>query len=300
MHASPEHDAIAAAVRRARAGAPPRSGNAIDMAAARAAFDVGLAFHGDASGVEVSSVELGGVPCERLDPPQPSGGHLLYLHGGAHTIGSPTSHRHLTTRLAAATGCTTWVTAHRLAPEHPCPAAVEDALAAYVALLVEADGPAAAAVAGDSAGGGLALSLLVAARNAGVAQPAMAALLSPWTDLTCASGAWTTNADDPALVPDDLRAQAAHYLGGRPGNDPVASPLFADLSGLAPIVIVAGGGELLLDDATVLASRLAAVGASPQLHIADGAMHAFVLFPGLPESVVALDLVTSRIRVATS
>ena len=182
--------------------------------------------------VAVTEVSPGGVPGVLLAPPGVrQDAALLYLHGGGYQLGSTVSHRELAARLARSTGVRALAVDYRLAPEHPFPAAVDDALAAYRWLL-EDQGLAAGSVvlAGDSAGGGLAAALLVAARDGGSALPAAAALLSPWLDLTGSGATMVTKADaDPILSAAVLDEMAAAYAGGVDRADPLVSPLFADL-----------------------------------------------------------------------
>jgi len=236
--------------------------------------------------LEIIPVDANGVPGEWIKPSKEEPGVLLYLHGGAYVAGSPRTHRNLTTRLAEATNH--WVLAidYRMAPEHPYPAAVEDAVAAYRFLLDGAASPSQIAVAGDSAGGGLTVGLLVALKDAGLPQPACAIPISPWADLEGAGDSWTTRKEaDPMIDPDDLRWKGSLYLGGADPKSPTAAPIHADLSGLCPLLIQVGDAEVLLDDSKTLATRATAAGVDVTLDIQDEMIHVWPLFAGMaPES----------------
>lgn len=227
--------------------------------------------------------EVGGVPGIWMDREAGAGGRvLLYLHGGGYTIGSPLAYRELATQLAKAAGSALFVPDYRLAPENPYPAAPEDAMAAYRGLLDLGYAPADIVVAGDSAGGGLTLSLLVAIRDAGLGLPARAVLFSPWLDLGFSGKSMSTKAAaDPSLDQPGLAAAAAWYLNGQSADTPGASPLFADLTGLPPLLIEVGEAEILLSDATRLADLAAEAGVEVTLHVWPGLPHVFGLFAAL-------------------
>ncbi len=221
--------------------------------------------------------ELGGVP--GLWMGAEGARALLYLHGGGYTIGSPLAYREFSTQLARTAGASLFAPDYRLAPEHPHPAALEDALAAYRALLDLGHAADDVVVAGDSAGGGLTLALLVAIRDAGLPLPARAVLFSPWLDLTLSGTSVASKAEaDPSLDQAGLAAAAAHYLNGLPAETPAASPLFADLTGLPPLLIEVGEAEILLSDATRLADRAALAGVDITLHVWPGMPHVWGLF----------------------
>lgn len=224
-------------------------------------------------GVRIEAVRAGGVPCERLTPavaaPQAV---ILYLHGGGYCIGSPVSHRPITTALSAAAGITVLAPDYRLAPEHPYPAALDDALAAYRELVA---GPGSVIVAGDSAGGGLAVALALAARQQGLPAPAGMVLLSPWVDLACGGASMRSRAArDPMLTAGGLRRWGRLYAGENLEH-PLCSPLNADLAGLPPALIQVGTEEVLHDDAVRLGQRLAAAGVEAQLEHCEGMWHDF-------------------------
>jgi len=234
---------------------------------------------------------LGGVPAEWLRPGAGEPARvILFLHGGAYTQGSLGTHRELFGRLCLAAGARGVALDYRLAPEHPFPAAVDDAVAAYRALLAEGVAPTSLALVGDSSGGGLCLATLVRLRREGSPLPAAVACLSPWVDLSLSGSSTRDNAAYDWPSPELLRAQAALYLQGTPAGEPLASPLEADLSGLPPVFIQVGGAELLLDDSLRLAERLRATGGEAILDQWDGMIHGWQFYPDvLKEAKMATD-----------
>jgi len=231
--------------------------------------------------IEAIAGELGGVPHITFRAPGADGrNHVLYLHGGAFVAGSPASHAALTAGLARLTGASVHSLDYALAPEAPFPAAPSDCLAAYRALV---DGGISAnriAIAGDSAGGSLALGLLVAVRDAGLPLPAAAALLSPALDLTQASETYERLAPrDPFMSRAGFRADIATYLRDRDPADPAASPVFADLRGLPPLLVQIGTDEVLLGDSLMLVERVAAAHCSATLQLWPAMVHVWHLFP---------------------
>ena len=239
--------------------------------------------------VRVEQVDAHGVPADLLVPPGVDGQRvLLYLHGGAYVASSPRSHRELASRLARAAGCAALVPDYRLAPEHPYPSAVEDAVTAYGWLRAQGRR---VAVAGDSAGGGLALALAQRLREAGQEQPAALALLSPWTDLLLTGDAVTQVQDDLTLDADRLRGAGQMYAAGADPEHPELSPLHADLSGLPPLHIEVGTAEILLSDSTGLAKAARAAGVDVHLEAAEGLPHVFQVFATTPEAVASTDRV---------
>lgn len=238
---------------------------------------------------------------EWLTPPAALGRRtLLYLHGGGYVIGSPGTHRPLAARLAVGTQAVVALLDYRLAPEHPHPAALEDALGTY-RWLVEAGGvdPGSLAVVGDSAGGGLTLALLVAARDAGLPMPAAAVALSPWTDLTLSGDTMTTNAHTELLLHRELLEQwAAFYAGDTALDAPSVSPLFAELAGLPPLLIQVAAEEALLDDATRFAGRATAAGVECTCDVVAERFHVWHLVAGIvPEADDAVGEVTAWLDV---
>ncbi|MEU1183910.1 alpha/beta hydrolase [Streptomyces sp. NPDC005820] len=211
-----------------------------------------------------AAVHLSDRPAERVSGPGTDDSRaVLYLHGGGYTIGSPASHRALAGHLAAAAGAPVYVLDYRLAPEHPYPAAVDDAAAAYRALLDSGLDPQRLTVAGDSAGGGLALALMVRLRASGIPLPAALALVSPWVDLTL--GNVRDDRRDPLLRASWLRACAERYAGPADPRAPELSPLYADLTGLPPTLVHSADGEILLADIERLVERAEAAGV-PVVH----------------------------------
>ena len=221
-----------------------------------------------------------GVPGLKFSP---EGGRtdtaLLYMHGGGYEIGSPASHRHLVARLAVDTGMTAWSIDYRLAPEWAYPAPVEDAVAAFRYLLDEGIEARNIIIAGDSAGGGLAACLLIALKHEGLPQPVAALLLSPWTDLTHSGDSHQTRAAaDPLVKTDDLDALAASYLQGGDLKSDTASPMFADLSGIAPLYIQVGDAEILLSDSLDFADKARSAGVEVKLDQYPGMIHMWPYF----------------------
>lgn len=257
----------------------------------RAAFAAGIARPAP-EGVATRTIVLGGRPALELEPSGASGrGRLLYLHGGGYVIGSPDTHAGLSGELARRSGLRTVSIDYRLAPEHPFPAALDDALAAYRELLESGTDPRDLAIAGDSAGGGLGLATLLAARAAGLPQPAAVVLFSPWIDLTLGGASIRgKEAADPIFDEADVRAYADLYLGAEDRTQPLASPAFADLSGLPPLLVQVGSNEILLDDSVRLAGRAGAHDVDVTLEVAAGLPHVFQHHYGrLDEADAALD-----------
>lgn len=232
----------------------------------------------------------GGVPAELLVPDRArSDRAILYLHGGGYASGSLASHRGLAVRLAVAARAPVLSVGYRLAPEHPFPAAFDDALAAYRWLRAE-DPSRRLAVAGDSAGGGLACALIAALRDAGEPMPVALAAFSPWADLALTGESIDRLAGvDPIFDRESLRSFAVLYYGDRDPRDPRISPLYGDLSGFPPTLIQVGAAEVMLDDSTRLAERLRAGGAPVELDVWPEMIHGWQLFAGmLPEGEEAL------------
>lgn len=228
---------------------------------------------------------------------------ILYLHGGGYFFGSPASHRPITIRLAVQTGARVFALDYRRAPEWPFPCALEDALAAYDALARTM--PASQIVlAGDSAGGGLTLATLLALRDAQKPLPSKAIVLSPWTDLAATGASITGNArSDPMFHAECIRHDARHYLKATPATHPLASPLYAELSGLPPLLIQASSSEVLLDDSRRFAGKATRAGVDVRLSVWHGLPHVWQLFcPLLPEARAALDeaarFITEGVRPA--
>jgi monoterpene epsilon-lactone hydrolase len=249
-------------------------------------------------GVRFTKMRLGDVPTERALPRRAEGAStsaILFLHGGAFLIGSPVSHRSITGRLAKLADAAVYAPDYRLAPEHPFPAALDDAFACYRALLSSGYAPERILVAGDSAGGGLALSLCLRLREEGLRQPAGLVLISPWTDLTLTKLAPV--ASDALLSPAWLAQGAVAYLQGLPATDPRISPIFANLSGLPPTQIQSASEEILRDDSRRLAAALSAAGVWVSHREHSLMWHDFQLYAGLvPEATLAVSEIAAFAR----
>ncbi|MGB6538641.1 MAG: alpha/beta hydrolase [Xanthobacteraceae bacterium] len=219
--------------------------------------------------------------------------HVLYFHGGAYRAGSASNYRHFTWRIAAAAQAALLVIDYRLAPEHPFPAALEDAVSSYRWLLASGTSAANTVFMGDSAGGGLTLAALLKARDEGLALPAAAVVLSPWTDLALTGESLTRNANsDPMLNAVHLPRLAGEYLAGADPHLPYASPLYGDLGGLPPLLIQVGGDEILLDDAVRFHKKMEDAGCKAELEIWPRMPHVWHLFaPAIPEARRAIQTI---------
>jgi epsilon-lactone hydrolase len=251
------------------------------------------------AGTRVAAAEASRVPAEWVTAAGVADGRvIMYLHGGAYQLGSPATLRHLVALLSAAAQARALSVDYRLAPEHPFPAAVDDAVAAYRWLLAAGHDPASIAIAGDSAGGGLTLATLVALRDSGDRLPAAAVAMSPWTDLALTGESLRTRADaDVMITPAGMRQTAALYLAGADPRHPYASPLYADLHGLPPILIHVGDAEVILDDSTRFAARARLAGVDVTLEIWGEMPHVFQAFAGLlPEADQAVAHIGSWLR----
>lgn len=244
--------------------------------------------------VITTQVDAGGVRADIVATPNSRPDrHVLYLHGGAYRVGSPTTYRHFTWRIAAAAQARALVPDYRLAPEHPFPAALDDAVASYRWLLDHSAGGSQLMVIGDSAGGGLALALLLKLRDDGIALPAAAVALSPWTDLALTGASLAANEKSDSMVnADDIPRFAKDYLAGADPHDPYASPLYGDPSGLPPTLIQASGGEVLRDDAVRMADSMRRAGCDVELQIWPGMAHTWqLLAPFVPEARRAIEAI---------
>jgi epsilon-lactone hydrolase len=258
----------------------------------RAAFTPADRLHPVPPDVLVTQVNAGGVPAHWLAAPGADTGRvLLFLHGGGFEFGSVRSDGELAARLGRASGMRVLFPEYRLAPEHPFPAAIDDVLAVWRWLRTgHAVGARSIAVAGDSAGGGLAVALLVATRDAGEPMPAAAVLMSPTVDLTSSGASMTERADqDPISTPAMLRQFASDYLAGADPKTPLASPLFAQLAGLPPLLVQVGTADLLLSDSERLAAAAAGAGVDVTLEIGEGLPHVYQLMLGTPEAAEATE-----------
>ncbi|MBK3404745.1 alpha/beta hydrolase [Methylorubrum populi] len=262
---------------RARLAAHPRPA---DLAARRARIDGLGAGYLLPPDVVVESVDAHGVPAEWTHTPAARGGRVvLFLHGGGYVSGSLTSHRHMVAQAGREAGARTLALDYRLAPEHRFPAALEDALAGYRFLLDAGIAPARIALAGESAGGGLALAAALSLREAGLPLPGCLWLSSPWTDLALTGASLETKAVvDPLLSRAYLSELASLYLNGADARGALVSPIYADLTGLPPMLIQVGSAETLLDDSVRLAAGAGAADVSVHLEIWPHMIHAWHLF----------------------
>lgn len=241
--------------------------------------------------VRVVPVDAGGVPGEwTLCPGGDPGRVLIFLHGGGYMVGSLDSHRHVVARAGREARARTLALAYRLAPEHPFPAALDDAVAAYRFVLKQGIAPERIALCGESAGGGLALAAALRLRESGDPLPGCLWLSSPWVDLALRGKSLRTKAAaDPLIQRLYLSELATSYLNGADPQDPMVSPLYADLHGLPPMLIQVGSDETLLDDSVRLAGAAGSAGVSVTLRIWPAMIHAWHLFfPQLAEGRAAL------------
>ena len=257
------------------AGRPPAAGTRVEPV--------------DANGVPAEWVVAAGVTAERV---------LLHFPGGAYHLGSPARLRGLLALVSAAAQVRVLSVGYRLAPENPFPAAVEDGLAAYRWLIASGTPARQVVISGDSSGGGLALAVLVALRDAGDPLPGAAVVMSPWTDLDLSGESLRSRADvDVLLTPEGAREAADWYLAGQDARHPYASPLYADLHGLPPMLIQAGDAEILRDDATRFAAAARAAGVDVTLEIWPEMPHVWHAFAGLlPEADEAVERIGRWLR----
>lgn len=254
------------------------------------------------AGTETLGVDAGGVKADLITTPASDPHrHVLFLHGGGFIIGSPSLYRHLTWRIAETTRARVLAVDYRLAPEHPFPAALEDAVSAYHWLLANGADSRRIAVMGDSAGGGLVFSLMLRLRDEGVPLPGAAVALSPWTDLALTGPSLRMNATaDPMLSAEDPPQFVDDYLAGTDPRTPYASPLYGDPAGLPPTIIQVGSDEVLRDDAVRMADRMRAAGCQVELEIWPRMPHVWHVFvPVIPEARRALERIGSFVRSRT-
>ena len=244
------------------------------------------------AGVTVTPAALGGVPTAEITVDGTEPRHvILYFHGGVYVLGDAVQPAGLAAQIARRASATVISVDYRLAPEHPYPAAVDDALAAYHALLLTGADPARIALAGESAGGGLAIATMINARDHGMPRPAAAYVMSPYADLTLTGTTMDTKrAADPLLNRDNLAPRIPDYTAGHDPAAALISPVFADLTALPPLIIQAGTHEVLLDDAIRLARQAATADVAVTLDITPGVPHVFqAYYPILDEAAAALD-----------
>jgi len=251
--------------------------------------------------VDYVDTVVGGIPAIVATPTEVRPDrHILYIHGGGYVVGSPRSHIAMCARLAKRAAATITVIDYRLAPEHVYPAAVDDCVAAYRAIISDID-PSLVTIAGDSAGGGATLATLGALQAAGDPMPGAVYLLSPWADLTASGESVVTRAPfDPMFDGDGLIELATTYAGDTPLDHPGVSPLFADPTGYPPTLIQTGMDEILLSDSTRLAERYEAAGVDVRLDLRDDLWHVYPVLAGyMPEATDALVRAAVFIREKT-
>ena len=272
-----------------------------DVPTLRASFNELMARIPVPDDVQQSPTTIGGVGAIEVTvrgADADADGVILYLHGGVYVIGTAAATVPLVGDLARRTGTRAITLDYRLAPEHPYPAAVADAQDAYQGLLEQGVDPGQIALAGESAGGGLAVATLLALRDAGIPLPSCAFLMSPYADLTLSGDSIADReAVDRTLTPDGLRLRIPDYVAGADASDPLISPVFADLTGLPPLLIQVGSNEILLSDALRLAERAAMADVTVTLDVTDGVGHVFQAFAAmLDEADAALDRASTFLR----
>ncbi|MFI6041726.1 alpha/beta hydrolase [Nocardia sp. NPDC051321] len=271
----------------------PRPAGNGSVAEIRAGFRALMAQMNVPSEIRTRTTTLGDRPAVLVEPVDTArAGTILYFHGGGFVYGSPETAMPLTANLVTRTGFRAYSVDYRLAPEHPFPAAIDDALSAYRALLDSGEHPSTIAFAGDSAGGGLTVTTCLTARDAGLPMPAAIVAFSPGLDMTRTGESMDTKADtDPLFTRASLEHTGAMYLDGHDPHQPLLSPAtLADLSGFPPMLLQAGTNDMILDDATRLAARARAAGVDVILDITADLPHVYQSFTGaLDEADEALD-----------
>jgi len=255
-----------------------------------------------AEDVRCEPVDAGGVPAEWITTPGAVEERVIYyLHGGGYVIGSIKTHREMMSRLSRAAGARVLIIDYRLAPENPFPAAVADSTVAYRWLLSAGVDPGRVVIAGESAGGGLTVATMVALRDAGVTLPVAGACLSPWVDMEGIGESMTTKAEiDPMVMKEGIIELAQLYLGDADPRTPLAAPIYADLTGLPPLLIQVGTSEVLFDDATRLAERAKSAGVDVLLEPWEDMIHMWHAFAAiLPEGQQAIDRIGEFVRKHT-
>jgi monoterpene epsilon-lactone hydrolase len=243
--------------------------------------------------IKTTAVDINGIPGLWVEAPNVDASkYVIYYHGGGYVMGSLDTHKELMSRVSRACNARVLGVDYRLAPEHVYPAAVDDGVASYEWLISQDVDPAKVMLAGDSAGGGLTIATLLALRDKGSSLPAGGILFSPWTDLIASGESATSRAAaDPMITISALQEIAQIYYADADPKDPLISPVFADLTGLPPLLIQVGDAEVLLDDASRLADNAKQAGISTVYQVWDDAFHVFQAMPQLPETTDALEKV---------
>jgi len=265
----------------------------LDIEQRRKGMELGMQAIVTPDDISVEPVDANGIPCRWIYAPEArSDRFVIYFHGGGYVMGSLHTHEELMSRISRHCKARVLGVDYRLAPEHPYPAAVNDGLLVYEWLLAQNIPAGNIMMGGDSAGGGLTLATLLAAKNKSISMPAGAILFSPWTDLTGSGESMITRAEaDPMIAGgrDGLASMASLYHGQTAASDPLVSPLFGDLSLLPPLLIQVGDAEVLLSDSTRLADYARKHGVRADLQIWDEAPHVFQALPMIPEAKEALE-----------
>lgn len=251
--------------------------------------------------VTIEQDNVHGLNAEWLTPKGcPDDKLLLYLHGGAYVMGNCATHRQMVSYIAKYSGIKALLPEYRLAPEHPFPAAVDDAVGLYRSLLANGYSASNIVIAGDSAGGGLTVATMLSLRDAHIPLPAAACLLSPWLDLAATGESMTTRAKkDPWFQPEDMSIVAAYYCRPDQIRNPLVSPVYTDLSGLPPLYIQVGEDEILLSDSTRAAEKVKAAGGEVEIEIWPGMWHVFQAFlHQVPESKKAVKKIGAYVNRA--
>lgn len=255
-------------------------------------------------GAKQTPVDAGGAKAIWFDAPNAQKDRvILYLHGGGYVLGGPISHGSLAAQLSESAKSRVLFVDYRLAPEHPFPAAIDDALAAYQWLLAQGIKPARLAISGDSAGGGLCIATLLAIKKAGLPLPACAAPMSPWLDMEALGDSMNSkDAEDPIVKKPLLLGMVSMFMPeGADKRDPRIAPLYGDLAGLPPMLIQVGSRETLLDDSRRITERAKKAGVKVQLHEYEGQIHVFQVFCArMDEAKAALDEIGQFVQQHTS
>jgi monoterpene epsilon-lactone hydrolase len=292
---SQQLEIISQMLRERREQAPPD----ISFPESRAMFEQMVAAFPAPAGVSSKPVDVGGIAGEWTTAPGAGEEQTIYwLHGGGYCIGSINTHRALVAGISAASGARVLAIDYRLAPEHPFPAAVEDAVSGYLWLLSTGVDPAQVIIGGDSAGGGLAIATLVALKESGKPLPAAAVCISPWTDMTMAGESLASKAEaDPMITNDGITRARDAYVSASDPREPLASPIYADLAGLPPLLIQVGENEVLLSDSTRLAERAEAAGVDTTLEVWPDMIHVWHFFAAmLPEGQQAIERIGEWVK----
>jgi monoterpene epsilon-lactone hydrolase len=263
----------------------------VDLEERRQAYERFHAQFSPPDEVAIMHVNAGGVPALRFVPPAEGPGQILYLHGGGHVMGSAFGYRPLIAALALAAGAGAIAPEYRLAPEHPFPAALDDSDRAYEWVIAGGTPPEQVVLAGDSSGAGLVMSLLIRLRDQGRPLPGGALLFCPWLDLTGSTlRALADVSEEVLLLRQQSASLAASYLAEHPIDDPLVSPLTADLSGLPPLLVQAATGDTQREDAHQVTQRARAHGVDARLELYPAETHAFQMFWSfLPEAKEGLE-----------